>query len=132
MKVKIGNSTWNGDKTPIMITLSQQEKRNIANMRPDATKYVTYPDRFFKMIGQGDAGKLVDDSAVKFTTSMEDRRKTESCKDCYFNELVIDTGVFYCWRHQTSGETEEDMWCGEWTPRVVEAKDLLDKEGITE
>lgn len=44
MKVKIGNTIYNGEKEPVMIILSQEEKLQIANMHPDATKYCVYPD----------------------------------------------------------------------------------------
>ena len=43
MKVKIGNKIYDGAKQPVMVILSKGEKKQIANMHPDATKYCVYP-----------------------------------------------------------------------------------------
>lgn len=44
MKVKIGNKIHDAKNEPIMIILGEQDKENIKNMLPDATKYLCYPD----------------------------------------------------------------------------------------
>ncbi|MBB3910847.1 hypothetical protein [Sphingomonas desiccabilis] len=45
MRIKIAD-TWHEVKlgTPIMIELSQADRRNIANMAPTATKYACFAD----------------------------------------------------------------------------------------
>ncbi len=43
MKVKIGNKIYDAEKEPIMIILNKDEKQQITNMHPDATKYCQYP-----------------------------------------------------------------------------------------
>jgi len=44
MKVKIKNKVYDGAKEPIMVILTSQDKINIANMLPTATKYAQFPD----------------------------------------------------------------------------------------
>lgn len=44
MKVKIGNSVFDGEKQPVMVILSPEDKENIANMSPEASKYASYPE----------------------------------------------------------------------------------------
>lgn len=44
MKVKIGNMVYDPNETPIMVILTKEDKSNIANMHPDAIKYVAFPD----------------------------------------------------------------------------------------
>lgn len=49
MKVKISNEVgdvelWDGELQPIMIILTERDKKNIANMLPEATKYCVYPE----------------------------------------------------------------------------------------
>jgi hypothetical protein len=44
MKIKIGDKIYDGEKEPIMVILTQQDKRNIVNMSPECTKYCVYPD----------------------------------------------------------------------------------------
>jgi len=44
MIVKVGNKIFNSEKEPIMIVLSEDDKKNIAQMIPDATKYCSFPD----------------------------------------------------------------------------------------
>lgn len=41
MKVKVGDTIY--DSVPIMVILSPQDKINIANMAPEATKYAICP-----------------------------------------------------------------------------------------
>lgn len=43
MKVKIGNKIYDGRKEPVMVILSKGERKQIANMPSDATKYCVYP-----------------------------------------------------------------------------------------
>lgn len=44
MKVKVGNKIYDGEREPVMVILTEADKKNIANMRPDATKYCQFPD----------------------------------------------------------------------------------------
>lgn len=44
MKVKVGDKTYDANTEPIMIILSLDEKEQISNMAPDATKYCVYPN----------------------------------------------------------------------------------------
>lgn len=44
MKVKIRNTIYDSQKEPIMVILTPTDKKNIANMLPDCTKYCAYPD----------------------------------------------------------------------------------------
>lgn len=46
MKVKIGDQVFDSKDQPIMVVLSQADKRNIENMTPDATMYASFPDDF--------------------------------------------------------------------------------------
>ena len=48
MKVQIGNSIYDADREPIMIILTDQDKKNIANMDKCCSKYVVFPDDFDK------------------------------------------------------------------------------------
>lgn len=43
MLVKVGNKIYDGDKEPVMVILSKEEKRQISEMSPEATKYCVYP-----------------------------------------------------------------------------------------
>lgn len=44
MKVKVGNKVYDPNVEPVMIILTEQDKINISNMAPEATKYCVYPD----------------------------------------------------------------------------------------
>lgn len=44
MKVKIGNKIYDPNEEPIMVILDPEDKSNIANMLPEATKYASFPD----------------------------------------------------------------------------------------
>lgn len=45
MRVKIGGTDIPANPgLPVMVELTQQDKENIANMAPDATKYAVFPD----------------------------------------------------------------------------------------
>lgn len=45
MRVKVGNDWFGATPTqPIMIELTEQDKRNIRNMHPEATKYAIFSD----------------------------------------------------------------------------------------
>lgn len=47
MKVKIENIIADGVVQPVMVILTDQDKENIRNMAPDATKYCQYPSEKF-------------------------------------------------------------------------------------
>ena len=42
MKVKIGDTVYDGDKELIMLYLSDKDKENIAHMLPEATRYAEF------------------------------------------------------------------------------------------
>lgn len=44
MKVKVGNQVYDSKDQPIMVILSEDDKRNIANMLPDAHQYAEFPE----------------------------------------------------------------------------------------
>lgn len=45
MKVKVGSDWFEATpEQPIMVLLSEDDKRNIANMAPDATKYALFAE----------------------------------------------------------------------------------------
>lgn len=44
MKVKVGNKLYSAENEPVMVILTDKDKRNISNMDPKATKYVAYPE----------------------------------------------------------------------------------------
>jgi hypothetical protein len=44
MKVKIGDKIYSSNDQPIMIILTEYNKKDIRNMNEDAYKYCEYPD----------------------------------------------------------------------------------------
>lgn len=46
MKTKVGDKSYDGKFVPIMVILSNQDKKNIKNMLPHCTKYAVFPDSF--------------------------------------------------------------------------------------
>ena len=48
MQIKIGNRIYDGNDEPVMVILSNADKKNIANMLPRATKYCCHPDNISK------------------------------------------------------------------------------------
>jgi hypothetical protein len=44
MKVKIGDTVYDGEQVPVMVILTDADKRNIANMLPECSKYAAFPD----------------------------------------------------------------------------------------
>ncbi len=44
MKVKVGDTIYSASDEPVMVILSEMDKMNIANMFPEATKYVAFPE----------------------------------------------------------------------------------------
>lgn len=44
MKIKIGDKIYDSEKQPVMIIISEEEKKQISNMAKEATKYCIYPD----------------------------------------------------------------------------------------
>ena len=44
MKVKVGDKIYDGEKEPVMVILTDDDKENIANMAPEAHKYCAYPN----------------------------------------------------------------------------------------
>ena len=46
MKVKVKDVIYDGEEEPVMVILTDQDKENIKNMVPGATKYCMYPENF--------------------------------------------------------------------------------------
>ena len=46
MKIKIGEKIYDGNDVPVMVILTEEDKKNIANMLPTATKYCSYPEGY--------------------------------------------------------------------------------------
>lgn len=44
MKVRVGDTIYDGSKEPVMLILTDKDKENIRNMAPLATKYCQFPD----------------------------------------------------------------------------------------
>ena len=42
MKIKVGDKEYDAKDQPIMVILTEKDKQNIANMRPEATKYCQF------------------------------------------------------------------------------------------
>ena len=45
MKVKVGDSIYDGEKQPVMVILSSQDKENIENMPGKLHRYCVYPSK---------------------------------------------------------------------------------------
>ena len=43
MKVKVGDVVYDVEKVPVMVILSDADKRNITDMPPEATRYASFP-----------------------------------------------------------------------------------------
>jgi hypothetical protein len=43
MKVKVGNKVYDCEEEPVMVILTDQDKKNIASMRSECTKYCMFP-----------------------------------------------------------------------------------------
>ena len=46
MKIKVGNIIINAEDQPVMVILSDHDKKNINNMFPHCTKYACFPDKW--------------------------------------------------------------------------------------
>lgn len=44
MRVKIGNTWYDGERIAICVELTDEDKANIAGMEPGTTKYASFPD----------------------------------------------------------------------------------------
>lgn len=49
MKIKVGNTIYDSEEQPVMVILTDQDKININNMLPTATRYCVYPATDFWM-----------------------------------------------------------------------------------
>jgi hypothetical protein len=49
MKVKVGDKIYDGDKKPVMIILTDEDKKNIANMLPECTRYCEFPEEGYSV-----------------------------------------------------------------------------------
>lgn len=45
MKVKVGTKIYDGSKEPVMVILTEDDKKNIQNMHHLATRYCSFPDK---------------------------------------------------------------------------------------
>ena len=48
MKVKVGDTIYDGNVVPVMVVLTAQDKVNIGCMSPQAQMYASAPDGHFK------------------------------------------------------------------------------------
>jgi hypothetical protein len=44
MKVKVGDKIYDGEQEPVMVILTDQDKKNIEDMYPHCAKYCVFPD----------------------------------------------------------------------------------------
>jgi hypothetical protein len=44
MKIKVGDTVYDGELVPVMVILSDDDKRNIAGMLPGCAKYAAFPN----------------------------------------------------------------------------------------
>jgi len=44
MKICIGDKIYDGKKVPVMVILTDDDKKNIASLASEATMYCEYPD----------------------------------------------------------------------------------------
>lgn len=49
MKVKVGDKIYDGKKVPVMIILTNGDKKNIANMHSECTRYCEYPEEKYTL-----------------------------------------------------------------------------------
>ena len=64
MKVNINGIEYDSEETPILITLSESDKKNISNMHEDKFKYICYPDTLGwngakKILNVDESGNLI-------------------------------------------------------------------------
>lgn len=48
MKIKVRDKIYDGKEEPIMVILTDHDKRNIAHMHPDNAKYCQFPETLYK------------------------------------------------------------------------------------
>ena len=67
MKVKVGDTWYDANEQPLCVELSEQDKINIANMDPEATKYAVFPevDETTKEWKLEWMGGVIDDGVAK-------------------------------------------------------------------
>lgn len=46
MKVKVGNTVYDSNDQPVMVILSDMDKKNISRMYDECSKYCGYPEGF--------------------------------------------------------------------------------------
>jgi len=44
MRVKVGNRVYDSEEQPVMVVLSDSDKKNIAEMLPECTMYTAFPE----------------------------------------------------------------------------------------
>ena len=57
MKIKVGDTVYDSSLTPVMVILTDGDKRNIANMLPECNKYASFPED----IEQGEIERWMND-----------------------------------------------------------------------
>jgi hypothetical protein len=85
MIVKIGSKLYDGLTEPIMVILTEEDKKNIGNMHRDATKYCEYPD----LMSSREANQFMDVDSGTCRCAYHPgyrvkRRPTGNCNICYF------------------------------------------------
>jgi len=85
MLVKIGNKLHDGFTEPVMIILTERNKKHIKDMVPDAKKYCEYPD----LMSSREANEFMDVDNGKCQCAYHPsykvkRRPTGNCLVCHF------------------------------------------------
>ena len=72
MKVKVGNKVYDGAIEPVMVILSDSDKKNISNMLPECTKYASFPSDC--------DGKAIEQWMAKVSEDIEKKGNREEFK----------------------------------------------------
>jgi len=105
MKVKIGDKTYDSNKTPIMLILDETDKNNLSKMEPSAVKYITFPDGMNPEVVK----QWAFQSAIPTNISM--------------NDLGLIAKRFFYWWYNQGGTNTEQGW-SDWSKG--EGKEFID------
>ena len=67
MRVKVGNTVYDGRSEPVMVILNEKDKQTISQMGPIFTKYAEFPDG----MDVTDARKFMEVDDCKFVEESE-------------------------------------------------------------
>ena len=107
MKVKVGNRIYDGENEPVMVILSKDDRENIANMLPDATKYCSYPSTEYWTKDDYKTIKVwMNDESGEIDYNIDNPYK-EVILDTTFNPYIDNT--FITWYEVTEKEIYNAM-----------------------